>query len=108
MTDLRKLLSANVKNYRCKLGLSQEKLAEKANTSTNYIAAIEGERRFPSVEMLEKLAFSLEIDTPELFSMQTVQEESINRFQEDILSDLGQVVSDFISKRKANFQKSKK
>jgi transcriptional regulator with XRE-family HTH domain len=48
-------------------------LAEKVNTATNYISAIEAGRRFPSVEMLKRIALALEIDTPKLFVMETVQ-----------------------------------
>ncbi|MDR0561540.1 MAG: helix-turn-helix domain-containing protein [Spirochaetaceae bacterium] len=38
------------------MGFSQAKLAEKANTATTYIAMIELEKKFPSVEMLERIA----------------------------------------------------
>jgi transcriptional regulator with XRE-family HTH domain len=69
MTNLKELLSNNLKIYRNNCGLSQSKLAERVDTATNYIAAIEAGRRFPSVKMLEKIAFALKIDTPELFSM---------------------------------------
>ena len=83
MTNLRQLLGANIKIYRKTCGLSQSKLAEKVNTATNYISAIEAGRRFPSVEMLEKLANALEIDTPELFSMKPVQISTLEKKTEE-------------------------
>jgi hypothetical protein len=36
MTNLRDLLAQNMKVYRCSLGLSQVKLAERVSTSTHY------------------------------------------------------------------------
>jgi transcriptional regulator with XRE-family HTH domain len=97
MTDLRHLLASNMKFYRAKLGISQSKLAEKMDSATNYIAAIEAERRFPSIEILEKMAAALEIDTVELFSMEPLKTETINRFQQDILLNIEQFVSKFVS-----------
>ena len=72
MTSLRKLLGSNIKIYRNACGLSQAKLAERVDTATNYIAAIEAGRRFPSVEILEKIAVALKIDAPELFSVKLI------------------------------------
>jgi transcriptional regulator with XRE-family HTH domain len=68
MTDLRKVLASNMKNYRKVLGISQAKLAEKARVTDNYIALVETGKRFPSVNILEQLAKALERDTIELFS----------------------------------------
>ena len=44
------------------LGMSQEKLAELANTATTYIAMIETKRRKPSFSMIEHIADALEIE----------------------------------------------
>lgn len=62
-------MAANMKEQRRIRGLSQAKLAEKVNTSIHYIGMIEIERKFPSPEMLERIAGALGIDSPELFSM---------------------------------------
>jgi transcriptional regulator with XRE-family HTH domain len=88
MTDIRRLVAANMKTYRRGLGLSQAKLAEKIDTASNYIALIEIGKRFPSVEMLERIAVALEIDTPELFSMKSIQFSSIRSFHTQILTDI--------------------
>jgi len=88
MTNLRALLSYNIKKNREKLGLSQAKLAERVDTSTNYIAQIEQQSRFPSSEMLERLAVALEIDSPELFSVVVpFPVEAIQKFKEGITAD---------------------
>jgi transcriptional regulator with XRE-family HTH domain len=68
MTDLRKVLASNMKYYRKVLGISQAKLAEKAQVTDNYIALVETGKRFPSVNILEQIAKALERDTLELFS----------------------------------------
>jgi transcriptional regulator with XRE-family HTH domain len=88
MTNIRALLSFNIKKRREKLGISQAKLAEKVDTSTNYIAQIEQQHKFPSSEMLERIALALEIDTPELFSSVPFPVEAIQQFQEGIKADI--------------------
>ena len=56
---LRELLSANIKNRREALDISQEKLAELADVSIQTIKGIEGRRTWVSDTMLEKLAKAL-------------------------------------------------
>ena len=72
MTDIRQVLAENMKRYRKIQGLSQAKLAKKINTASGYIAMIEISRKFPSPEMLERIAQALNVDTPELFTTQNV------------------------------------
>jgi transcriptional regulator with XRE-family HTH domain len=69
MTELRKILSVNMKVYRTELGFSQARLAELVNTATNYIAQIESGKRFPTDTMLEKIASALQKRAYELFSV---------------------------------------
>ena len=107
MTNLRQLLGTNIKLYRNVCGLSQSKLAERAGTATNYIAAIEAGRRFPSVEVLEKIACALEIDTPELFSMKPIQSDAVKKeLEEHVWLNIGQNISDYISKNLKDLKKS--
>ena len=77
-----------MKENRRKLGLSQAKLAEKAGLSTQYIAMIELNRKFPSPETLEQIAKALEIDTPELFSMPPSLAGSLKKLRQAVLVDL--------------------
>jgi transcriptional regulator with XRE-family HTH domain len=88
MTDIRKLLAANIKAYRARLGFTQAKLAEKADTATHYIAMIEGCRKFPSADMLERIATALDRDTPELFAMNPIQDD----WKGEILSELDEFI----------------
>ena len=54
MTNIKELLGSNVKAYRSKLGISQAKLAEMINMATNYLGLIEGGKKFPSADMIER------------------------------------------------------
>jgi transcriptional regulator with XRE-family HTH domain len=93
MTDLRKILASNMKFYRGQRGLSQEKLAEKILTATNYIALIETGKRFPTVRMLEKIAEGLEIDTLQLFSLSSSKITEKKALQTKILADIEQILT---------------
>jgi transcriptional regulator with XRE-family HTH domain len=92
MTDLRKILAANMKFYRNQRGLSQEKLAEIADTATNYIALIETGKRFPSLKMLEKLAKGLNVDPSELFSLNPIKMTIKKNLRAKILADIEQIL----------------
>jgi len=106
MTNLRHLLGSNIKIYRSACGLSQSKLAERADTATNYIAAIEAGRRFPSVEMLEKIASVLEIDTPELFSMKPILFDTMKKeLEEQIWLNVEKNMTEYISKNLKDLRK---
>jgi transcriptional regulator with XRE-family HTH domain len=74
-------------------------LAEKVETSTNYIAAIEAGRRFPSVEVLERIANALGIDTLELFSMESIHITSINGLYKEMIEEITQIIADHMEKR---------
>ena len=98
MTNLRQLLAFNLKQNRRKLAISQAKLAEKANASTQYIAMIELGRKFPSPEMLERLAIALEIDTLDFFSPLPFPAGALKDFQNAVLADLETKLTKSINK----------
>jgi transcriptional regulator with XRE-family HTH domain len=77
-----------MKEKRRILGISQAKLAEKADTSTQYVAMIELEKKFPSPEMLERLAAALEIDPTELFSMPPSPAGTLKKLHTAVLADI--------------------
>jgi transcriptional regulator with XRE-family HTH domain len=92
MTNLRQILALNMKKRRNTLGFSQAKLAEKANTAPTYIAMIELEKKFPSVEMLERIAEALAIDTIELFSIKPLPDDSIKKLHKAVLLDFEKII----------------
>ena len=89
MTKLRTILAGNMKVYRKESGFSQEKLAELVGTAPNYIAMIEGEKRFPTDTMLEKIAAAFKREPCELFAIDPIK----TQWQEEILTDLAEFIS---------------
>lgn len=65
--DIIKVFGRNVKKYRSKLGISQEKLAEKSGLHRTYISDIERFQRSISLENIQRIADALEIETYKLF-----------------------------------------
>lgn len=65
--DVKKSFGESVKSRRALLGLSQEKLAERANLHRTYISDVERGSRNVSLENIERLARALEISMPALF-----------------------------------------
>jgi len=105
ITDLRALLAHNMKKRRHDLGISQAKLAEKVNTSAHYIGQIELKNKFPSPEMLERVASALEIDSPQLFSMESFPGETLRQFQKEILEEMETAVIGVFSSRMSDLDK---
>jgi len=66
--DIKSRLGAAIRKRRNELGISQEKLAERAGLHRTYIADIERGARNVSIENIEKLAKALEISISEIFS----------------------------------------
>ena len=99
MAKLKHVLAFNMKEQRRILGISQATLAERINTSTNYIAMIELERKTPSLPMLERIADALQIDPTELFSLRKVPSVSLRNLQKTVLQDIERAVSNVIKER---------
>jgi transcriptional regulator with XRE-family HTH domain len=98
MTSVREILAYNLKENRKKCGLSQAKLAEKANITTQYIAMIEVSRKFPTPEMLDRLATALEIETFELFIVKPSPEDAMERLHDTIVSNIERIVAQAVEK----------
>ena len=108
MVDIKEVLAANIKENRRKKGLTQEKLAELANMSLNYLAILELARKFPSGEMLERLAEVLEINPHELFNAAPSPQNELEKLRHEIKNDITnafeerveQAINDVINRRK--------
>ena len=103
MTDIRKVLAANIRAFRKETGLTQAKLAEQAGTATHYIAMIEGCKNFPSPDMIERIAEAFGKDTLDLFSLTPIQ----HNWKELILSDIGTLVDQRLAAIKTSEGKKK-
>ena len=64
---LRDIFIRNLKFYRKKSGLSQEKLSYAINMSMNYINQLENKNSFPPPEIIDKISEVLKIQSAKLF-----------------------------------------
>jgi transcriptional regulator with XRE-family HTH domain len=97
MTNIREVLASNLKKHRQARGWSQAKLAEKTGTSTQYIGMLEIRGKFPSSDMIQKLASALSIDPTELFCKEIDPETSLRNAKRSAFEDVGEAVSQFIA-----------
>jgi transcriptional regulator with XRE-family HTH domain len=88
MIDIKEIFAGNLRKIRRKKGLTQEKLAEKANMSLQYLALLELARKFPSGEMLERLAKALEVEPHELFIVSPSPQSELEQLRQDIKNDI--------------------
>ena len=98
MANLRDILAKNLKENRRKCGITQSKLAEKAEVSTQYIAMIELSRQFPTPEVMERIAAALDIESYQLFAVPPSPESSMERLHKDIVRDIREVIADVLVK----------
>ena len=93
MVNIRDLLALNLKEYRKKCGFTQEKLAEKAGISANYLSMVEVSRKFPTPEMLDRLAQALDIQTFQLFEPSSSPEGALLHLEHSIVENIENIVS---------------
>ena len=74
----------NIRALRKKRGLSQEKLADKADISRQMMNDIEGRRRWLTKRTLVKLSNALDVDVHELFIPSASESETSNDIYEII------------------------
>ena len=80
--SIRHIVAANVKKYRKLSNMTQDKLAEKADISTTYVANIECGKTWISDKTLEKISKSLHIETYQLFIPEDYERKTPrNRFR---------------------------
>jgi transcriptional regulator with XRE-family HTH domain len=98
MAGLRDILAYNLKENRKKCGYSQAKLAEIANITTQYIAMIEVSRKFPTPEMLDRLANALEIEAYELFIVKPSPEDAMEKLHDTLANNIEKIIINTIEK----------
>ncbi|MDR2601768.1 MAG: helix-turn-helix domain-containing protein [Spirochaetaceae bacterium] len=99
MTNIRDVLASNLKKFRQARGWSQAFLAEKAETSTNYIGMLENTVKFPSSEMIQKLALALGVDPTDLFLKEIDPLSSMKNYQKAALEDVYELLGRLISEK---------
>ena len=65
--DLRIIFGENIKFYRKQRGLSQQQFSEQCKIVPNYVSEIENGKKFPSSELIEKIASVLVVEPYVLF-----------------------------------------
>jgi transcriptional regulator with XRE-family HTH domain len=98
MTNVKEILAQNLKENRRKLGITQPELAERASMSTQYLAMIEIARKFPTADILERLASALGINPHELFSVSVSPERAMEQLQRAILDNMDRAMEHALDK----------
>jgi len=100
--DMKTVFGKNLKFYRKAKNLSQEQLSEKVNISIKHLSSIERGLTFVSVDLLEKLALSVNVpvfyffvNEKEVFcndvmlnTIDSIIERNLNKIAEEIKSDI--------------------
>jgi transcriptional regulator with XRE-family HTH domain len=66
--DLREVLALNVRRIRHQKGLTQEELADAAGINRTYMSKVETSRTYAGLEIIARLAKSLDVEAHELLS----------------------------------------
>jgi len=96
IANIKEILAANIRENRRKRGLTQEKLAEKADMSLHYLATLELGNNFPSGEMLEKLAKALDIQPFQLFYPSATPEGALLQLEQSIITNIEKTISNTV------------
>jgi len=102
MASIREVLANNIKEYRRKNGFSQEKLAELAGISSQYLATVETCRKFPTPEVLERIAEACCIETYELFAFPSTPQKELEKLREDIIKEVVNTIKQSFADERKN------
>ena len=98
MMKLQQVFISNLKKIRKEKGISQMKLSELCDTTSNYIGQIEMGRRIPSFDKIEQIANALGIHSFELFIFNTDEKIEKKPKTKDYLTKMpNQVKKEIIS-----------
>ena len=80
--NIKNLFGRKIKEYRKKKNLTQAQLAELVNVDDKHISCIESGKNFPSPDLIERLATSLDVEPKDLFEFYYLKDA------EDLKSDI--------------------
>lgn len=89
--SLEEIFRTNLKFYRQRAKLSQEKLSAKLDKNINYINMIEGKRSIPPLSMIEQIASVLEI--PSYYLLKPLNKE-ITFDKNKIIEDASNLIAE--------------
>lgn len=96
--ELQTRVIQNIRALRKKAGLSQERLADKADISRQMMNDIEGRRRWLTKRTLVKLANALEVDVHELFIPSAKENEKTQGIYDTITQEVVSQVKEAVDK----------
>ena len=96
--ELQTRVIQNIRALRKKAGLSQEKLADKADISRQMMNDIEGRRRWLTKKTLVKLANALQVDVHELFIPSAKENEKTQGIYDTITQEVVSQVKEAVDK----------
>lgn len=76
MSSIRKIVGKNIRLFRKAKGLTQERLAELVNVSSSYIGYLERGLRSPSLDLLERIGTTLEVDPVVFLNTTTITDDT--------------------------------
>ena len=86
--DLEKIAIDRIKQLRKAKGMTQEKLAERADLTAEAVTRVERGVRIPTLRTLGKLAHGLSVSPAELVDVKVVARPRVGRFVAQIVSKL--------------------
>ena len=92
MVNIKNLFGRKIKEYRKKKNLTQAQLAELVNVDDKHISCIESGKNFPSPDLIERLATSLDVEPKDLFEFYYLQD--IEDLKSDIIKMLDKLNND--------------
>jgi transcriptional regulator with XRE-family HTH domain len=101
MTQFHTLLIKNMKIHRRRLHYSQLKLAHHCSVSPNYIGEIEMGRKFPSADVLERIAAALEVKPYQLFVDETdtvTAADELHQYSEQLKESLSFYIAEELNR----------
>jgi len=88
----------NLKNFRKNRKVSQSRLAELCKSTQAYIAEIEVGKKFPSPNMIERIAYALGVESYRLFQDRAEDGQTLTPMQrQEIICKLYDVASEILS-----------
>ena len=84
-----------LKSLRMQKALSQEQLADRLGVTRSLINAYETSRRFPSLDMLIKLAYSFNVSTDYLLGVDKTKKIDISELSDEHSSILRSLIEQF-------------
>ena len=93
------LFIINLKDFRKIRKFSQSKLAQLCDSSQAYIAEIEVGKKFPSPDMIERIASALEVESYHLFQNKAIADgRALNPLQrQEIVSKINDAASKIVN-----------